>query len=173
MIDLKYISANNHAGQRIGEIYPHLNGKVDLFLEKWEDINWSAVDVIFSCLPHGIFHEIFPNLPAEKIIIDLSADFRLSSAKDYVEWYNFEHKSVEKINHFVYGLTELNRSDIKKSENWMIGDSIINDIEPAKKIMNSITFLIETNEKNNKNNPCVDYTFNNYFFMKKILSKAK
>lgn len=63
--------------------------------------------------------------------------------------------------------------DIKKSENWMIGDSIINDIEPAKKIMNSITFLIETNEKNNKNNPCVDYTFNNYFFMKKILSKAK
>ena len=39
----------------------------------------------------------------------------------------------------------------------MIGDSIVNDIEPAKKIMNSITFLIETNEKNNKNNPCVDY----------------
>ena len=63
---------------------PDLNGKVDLFLEKWEDINWSAVDVIFSCLPHGIFHEIFPKLPAEKIIIDLSADFRLSSAKDYV-----------------------------------------------------------------------------------------
>ena len=115
-IDLKYASANNHAGQRIGEIYPYLNGKVDLFLEKWEDINWSAVDVIFSCLPHGIFHEIFPNLPAEKIIIDLSADFRLSSAKDYAQWYNFEHKSVETINHFVYGLTELNRSNIRKSE---------------------------------------------------------
>ena len=71
--------------------------------------------MIFSCLPHGIFHEIFQKLPAEKIIIDLSADFRLSSAKDYVQWYNFEHKSVETINHFVYGLTELNRSNIKKS----------------------------------------------------------
>ena len=44
-IDLKYVSANNHAGQRIGEIYPHLNGKVDLFLEKWEDINLSLIHI--------------------------------------------------------------------------------------------------------------------------------
>ena len=115
-INLKYLSANNHAGKRIGDIYPHLNGKIDLSLERWEDINWSLVDVIFSCLPHGIFHEIFQKLPAEKIIIDLSADFRLSSAKDYAQWYNFEHKSVETINQFVYGLTELNRSNIKKSD---------------------------------------------------------
>tara|TARA_B100000925_G_C21992708_1_gene467533 strand:+ start:734 stop:1780 length:1047 start_codon:yes stop_codon:yes gene_type:complete len=113
--DLKYVSANNHAGKRIGEIYPYLNRKVDLFLEKWEDINWSGVDVIFSCLPHGIFHEVFQQLPAEKIIIDLSADFRLSSAKDYAYWYNFEHKSIKELNQFVYGLTELNRTKIRKS----------------------------------------------------------
>ena len=69
----------------------------------------------FSCLPHGIFMKYFQSYQL-KIIIDLSADFRLSSAKDYVEWYNFEHKSVETINHFVYGLTELNRSNIRKSE---------------------------------------------------------
>ena len=34
--------------------------------------------------------------------------------------------------------------------------------------MNSITFLIETNEKNNKTIH-VDYTFNNYFFMKNFI----
>tara|TARA_Y100000591_G_C21841265_1_gene705784 strand:- start:923 stop:1969 length:1047 start_codon:yes stop_codon:yes gene_type:complete len=115
-IDLKYASANNHAGQKISEIYPYLHGKIDLVLEKWEDINWSTVDVIFSCLPHGIFHEIFQKLPDKNIIIDLSADFRLSSAEDYSYWYSFEHKSIEKINQFAYGLTELNRPKIRKSK---------------------------------------------------------
>ena len=114
-VNLKYVSANNHAGQRINEIFPYLNGKVDLLLEKWENINWSNVDVIFSCLPHGIFHEVFQGLPKEKTIIDLSADFRLSNAENYKSWYNFEHKSTDAINQFVYGLTELNRSEIRKS----------------------------------------------------------
>lgn len=114
-IDLKYVSANNHAGQRINEIFPYLKGSINLLLEKWEDINWTDVDVIFSCLPHGIFHEVFQELPSEKIIIDLSADFRLSNAEDYAQWYNFDHKSIEAINQFTYGLTELNRSQIRES----------------------------------------------------------
>ena len=37
-IDLKYVSANNHAGQRINEIFPYLKGNINLLLEKWEDI---------------------------------------------------------------------------------------------------------------------------------------
>ncbi|MFL2837133.1 MAG: N-acetyl-gamma-glutamyl-phosphate reductase [Alphaproteobacteria bacterium] len=114
-IDLKYVSANNHAGQRINEIFPYLKGNINLLLEKWEDINWADVDVIFSCLPHGIFHEVFQELPSEKIIIDLSADFRLSNAEDYAKWYNFDHKSIDAINQFTYGLTELNRSQIRES----------------------------------------------------------
>ena len=36
-IDLKYVSANNHAGQRINEIFPYLKGNINLLLEKWQD----------------------------------------------------------------------------------------------------------------------------------------
>ena len=32
-IDLKYVSANNHAGQRINEIFPYLKGNINLLLE--------------------------------------------------------------------------------------------------------------------------------------------
>jgi N-acetyl-gamma-glutamyl-phosphate reductase len=116
-INLEFAAANNNAGQKLNEIFPYLYGTNDITLKKWEDLNWNSVDVIFSCLPHGIFHEIFLELPKNKLIIDLSADFRLIDSEHYSQWYNFEHKSKKYINKFVYGLTELNREQIKKTNN--------------------------------------------------------
>ena len=114
-LNLEFAAANNNAGQKLNEIFPYLYGTNDIMLKKWEDLNWNSIDVIFSCLPHGIFHQIFLELPKDKLIIDLSADFRLVNSGHYSEWYNFEHKSKEYLNKFVYGLTELNREKIKNT----------------------------------------------------------
>tara|TARA_Y100000590_G_scaffold468225_1_gene650106 strand:+ start:33901 stop:34950 length:1050 start_codon:yes stop_codon:yes gene_type:complete len=114
-IKLKHISANNHAGKNIADLFPHFNGVSSLMLNKWEDLNWNDVDVIFSCLPHGLFHEIISKLPSNKTIIDLSADFRLNDKNLYPEWYEFNHKSNSMLKQFEYGLTEINRENIKKS----------------------------------------------------------
>ncbi len=115
-VKLEFATANNHAGQNLHDIFPYLTDKSNICLQKWEDVNWNNVDVIFSCLPHGMFHEIFIELPANKIIIDLSADFRLDTTDDYSNWYNFKHASADYLRKFAYGLTELNRSEIKKSK---------------------------------------------------------
>ena len=115
-VKLEFATANNHAGQNLQEIFPYLTDKTNIALQKWEDVNWNNVDVIFSCLPHGMFHEIFMELPSNKIIIDLSADFRLDTTDDYSNWYNFKHVSADYLRKFTYGLTELNRSEIKKSK---------------------------------------------------------
>ena len=115
-VRLEFATANNHAGQSLQQIFPYLTGKTNICLQKWEDVNWDNVDVIFSCLPHGMFHEIFLKLPPNKIIIDLSADFRLENVEDYTNWYNFKHGSSDYLKKFTYGLTELNRSEIKKSK---------------------------------------------------------
>ena len=59
--------------------------------------------------------------------------------------------------------------NLKKEESWMVGDSLKHDIEPAKKIMKSTTFLYTSGKKNIKNHD-VDYCFSSYSFMRKVLS---
>ena len=61
--------------------------------------------------------EIFYNTDEEKKIakklnpkvklIDLSADFRLESPKNYKKWYNITHKSKNLIKHSIYSIPEL------------------------------------------------------------------
>lgn len=114
-VHIQFVAANNSAGQHLNQVFPYLQGTNNLILEKWEDLNWDSVDVIFSCLPHGIFHDIFLQIPKGKLIIDLSADFRLANSDQYTEWYNFEHNSKEYLDKFVYGLTEINRELIKNT----------------------------------------------------------
>jgi N-acetyl-gamma-glutamyl-phosphate/LysW-gamma-L-alpha-aminoadipyl-6-phosphate reductase len=49
-------------------------------------------------------------------IIDLSADFRLKNPKDYVKWYGWEHPYPELLLKSTYGVPELHRNDIKRSQ---------------------------------------------------------
>ena len=67
-------------------------------------------------LPNGeaqkLIKKIFFKYPHLKFI-DLSADFRLKSSKDYFKWYKIKHKSKKLINKSAYGLSELNQKNIK------------------------------------------------------------
>jgi N-acetyl-gamma-glutamyl-phosphate reductase len=45
-------------------------------------------------------------------VIDLSADYRLRNAADYVEWYKAAHLDPDGLVHAVYGLPELHRKSI-------------------------------------------------------------
>jgi N-acetyl-gamma-glutamyl-phosphate reductase len=74
----------------------------------------AEVDVVFLCLPHGqsitaarAFAE------AGVAVIDLSADFRLDTADAYRRWYGLEHTAPELLEHFVYGLCEVNREQLR------------------------------------------------------------
>jgi N-acetyl-gamma-glutamyl-phosphate reductase len=111
--DLRILTADRHAGQRIAEVYPHLAGYGLPTLISVGDADWSQVDVVFCGLPHGTTQEIIAGLPERLKIIDLSADFRLQDPATYAEWYGHEHKALDLQKQAAYGLTELNRDAVR------------------------------------------------------------
>lgn len=111
--DLRVLTANQHAGKPMRDVYPHL-GALDLpELVTWEEANWSALDVAFCALPHGTTQEIVAQMPENLKVIDLSADFRLRDPDIYAQWYGHAHRAPALQKEAVYGLTELNREAVK------------------------------------------------------------
>jgi N-acetyl-gamma-glutamyl-phosphate reductase len=117
-LQVNFISAERHAGQKVVELYPHLNSLTDLVYEKYElgQVKKRA-EVCFVCLPHGKSMETVPELVAEGLItVDLSGDFRLPDGESYQKWYGFNHACPELLGRAAYGLPELFAQDIKEAE---------------------------------------------------------
>ncbi len=96
--EISFIHSNTFAGQPISHVHTDLIGDTNLHFTNQLHQN---IDLLFLCLPHGasapfLKENQFGN--ATKII-DLSRDFRLKN----------------KSNDFIYGLPELNKTLIKKS----------------------------------------------------------
>ena len=113
-IKITALSAEQHAGQSLGEVFPHLDGLDLPKLEKINDLNWGDVMAVFCCLPHGTTQEIVKSLPDNIKVIDLSADFRLSDINIYAHWYGRQHLAPKLQETAVYALTELRRDEIRK-----------------------------------------------------------
>ena len=113
-INIDSMSANNQAGKKI-ILDDSVN--LDVKYKLINEIDFNKIDYIFNCLPNVNLHSLINSLPNHLRIIDLSADFRLDNLDDYKKWYEFEHKSIDKNNSFIYGLSELNRKKIKNSHN--------------------------------------------------------
>lgn len=110
------ISSVSFIGEEISSIYKNFINKTDLICENAEEV-LSNCDVLFTALPHGLSEEIAEKTLSEnKLLIDLGADFRLSSESEYLRWYNkkFDKPNIHKYS--VYGLPELNKEKIKKSK---------------------------------------------------------
>jgi len=100
-VNIDFVYSTSNAGNTIGKVHQDLIGEDLEFSNK---IN-PEVDVLFLCLGHGN-SKAFLNeneFSTETKIIDLSNDFRLENDKI------FDGKT------FVYGLPELNKSDIKQA----------------------------------------------------------
>jgi N-acetyl-gamma-glutamyl-phosphate reductase len=100
------LTADKSAGKPIGEVYPHLQFSKLPDLVPHSEVDFSAIDLVFCCLPHGTTQPIIASLPEHVKIVDLSADFRLQDAESYAEWYGHAHQAEALQKHAVYGLTE-------------------------------------------------------------------
>ncbi|MBA4274184.1 MAG: N-acetyl-gamma-glutamyl-phosphate reductase [Alphaproteobacteria bacterium] len=107
------LTGESQAGKAMGDVYPHLRFEGLPALVKHQDVDFSDVQLVFCCLPHGTTQSIIAGLPAHVRIVDLSADFRLHDAEAYAEWYGHPHSAMELQKHAVYGLTEHARDAIK------------------------------------------------------------
>ncbi len=73
-------------------------------------------DLFFLCLPHKASQKIVSDLnKAGKKVIDLSADYRLKSARVYEGWYQTPHLFGPLLKKAVYGLPEINRDIISRA----------------------------------------------------------
>lgn len=111
--DVVALTGDSQAGKPIEQVYPHLTGRGLPALVKHTDVDFSAIQLVFCCLPHGTTQEIIAGLPAHVRIVDLSADFRLADPAAYAAWYGHAHRAVELQKDAVYGLTEHDRSAVK------------------------------------------------------------
>ncbi len=111
--DIQVLTANQHAGKALGEVYPHLAGLGLPTLTKVDEADWDALDLVFCGLPHGKTQDIIAGLPGHLKVIDLSADFRLRNLETYAEWYGHVHRAPDLQSDAVYGLTEHYREDIR------------------------------------------------------------
>jgi N-acetyl-gamma-glutamyl-phosphate reductase len=112
---LNVLTADRKAGRTMAEVFPHLGGLGLPDLVALENVDWSAVDVAFCCLPHGTTQAVIAGLPARLKVIDLSADFRLADLATYATWYGHEHQAPALQKEAVYGLTELAREAVKNA----------------------------------------------------------
>ncbi|MGH6989981.1 MAG: N-acetyl-gamma-glutamyl-phosphate reductase [Stellaceae bacterium] len=110
--EIRALTADRQAGKEIGAVFPHLRIRDLPRLQTIAEVDWSAVDLVFCCLPHGTTQEVIAGLPKNLRILDLSADFRLADPALYEEWYGHAHRAVALQEEAVYGLTEVTRHAI-------------------------------------------------------------
>lgn len=111
--EVAWLTSENSAGQRFGEVFPVPPYLGDDVLVRAEDADVSAVNVVFCCLPHVAAQgPVAAARRAGARVIDLSADFRIHDAQAYEAWYGHPHTELDALAEAVYGLPELHRADI-------------------------------------------------------------
>jgi len=112
-------------GKSFSTAHPNLRSVIDGQFESeidWQELARSEQPVVFSALPHGEIAGRFRELEslwsragiAERmVLVDLSADFRVSNPRVFQQLNGFEHPCPELLAKFVYGLPEWNSAAIK------------------------------------------------------------
>jgi N-acetyl-gamma-glutamyl-phosphate reductase len=102
-VDLAFVHSKSNEGNYLHHVHQDLVGDTNLkFTGKIGE-----ADVLFLCVGHGEARKFLENnsIDTSVSIIDLSQDFRLEDSSSFGD------------RHFIYGLPELNRDNIRKAKN--------------------------------------------------------
>ncbi|MDC0853974.1 N-acetyl-gamma-glutamyl-phosphate reductase [Candidatus Pelagibacter sp.] len=112
-INIKYLCGNTSIGKSISYFDKTIKNKKLPKIIKFNNNLLNNVDVVFTALPNGQSQKISNKLLKKNILIDLSADFRLKSAKEYLRWYKIKHSSKNNIKNSIYALPEISKKKLK------------------------------------------------------------
>ncbi len=113
-ISIKYLCGKKSVGKEIYRFDKTLKNKKFPKITRFNKSFLNDVDLIFTALPNGEAQEISNYLKKNNTLIDLAADFRLDSAKEYLKWYKIKHKSIYNIKKSIYSLPEISKDKVKK-----------------------------------------------------------
>lgn len=113
-VELKCVTSRSESGIRVADMFPNLRGFTDICFTEPAVDKLSECDVVFFATPNGTAMKMVPELVEKGVrVIDLAADFRLKDAAVWKQWYGMDHSCVDVLAEAVYGLPEINRSEIK------------------------------------------------------------
>ena len=115
--EIAWYGSRSYIEQEYADIYGNMFRIVDA---KCMDDNMEEladqVDVIFTATPQGYLAGLLTEEILSRVkIVDLSADFRIKDVATYEKWYGIKHQSPQFIKEAVYGLSEINREDIRSA----------------------------------------------------------
>jgi len=106
-------TSRSYERKTVGHQHPNLRG-MDLRFTDPSDLE--SVDVLFAATPHGVSMErIDAFRDAADTVVDLSADFRLSTEAQYDEWYD-GHDRPDLLGEAEYALPEINRENLADAD---------------------------------------------------------
>jgi N-acetyl-gamma-glutamyl-phosphate reductase len=108
------LTAETHANQPIGKVFPSLAGFLDLPCLSLDTAKLAAeAEFVFLALPHKTSMAVGADLIQRGArVLDLSADYRLREASAYPQWYGVDHVAPHLLKEAAYGLPELHRAEI-------------------------------------------------------------
>lgn len=113
-VDLVQATSRRLVGQPLHRAHPNLRGHTGQVFTTPDEP--AECDVVFLCLPHGESPAVVRRyLERARLVVDLSADFRLRDAAAYRRWYGAEHPEPELAAGAVYGLPELTREQLPQA----------------------------------------------------------
>lgn len=117
-VKITYLARQQDVKENIDKVFPKFFKKISLPCQKFDlPKALELCDLLFLALPHTASMEITPSLlKNNKIVIDLSADYRLKDVSIYEAWYCKVHKDLLNLKNAVYGLPELYKEKIKKAK---------------------------------------------------------
>lgn len=111
--DLKQVFAAEHIGKPLSVALPNLEGKTSLVISAVAE-EPPDVDVLLLALPHTVSHKIVASVEGQAHrIVDMSGAFRVNDATAYRAAQGEEHPLPHLLPRFIYGLPEVNRSQLQ------------------------------------------------------------
>ena len=101
-VEIGALTAGSSAGSRFGDAQPHLVALAERTVAETSAEVLAGHDVVFLALPHGASAEVAGSLPPETLVVDCGADFRLTDAGSWRQFYGSDHAGS-----WPYGLPEL------------------------------------------------------------------
>ena len=114
VLDVVYATGDTQAGTLASSLYPSLAAAYpSLVFAEYDAAEAAKCDVLFLGLPHEASMALVPQLHGKvRLIVDLSAAFRLVDSSLHATWYGFTHDQPQLLEQAVYGLPELYRTQL-------------------------------------------------------------
>ncbi|PCJ62255.1 MAG: N-acetyl-gamma-glutamyl-phosphate reductase [Planctomycetota bacterium] len=117
-VEVTVLTSDSSTGKNITDVFPKYKDIIDIPLVAIDlDTISNQCELIFLTKKDpASMNLVKPLIDNNVKVIDLGGEFRLKDFKEYESWYGHEHLAKDLLSQASYGLSELNREEIKTAK---------------------------------------------------------